>query len=161
MEYRYMIVAFLDKQNIGDIVEPPKIPHITVKKKFKLINSTIKEVEELIKNNNDIKGTKNLALGKSDNYGSSENQIIEVLKPNEWIKLHKRIVAILGDRIETRDIHFEGSNYLPHVTWKLKGQVNLNPENLINTKHEINKLYLIERIHPKISRAKILSIIEL
>jgi len=156
-----MIVAFLNEQNIGDIVEPPKIPHITIKKKFKLINSTIEKVEELIKNNNDIKGIKNLSLGKSNTYGSVENQIIEVLEPNKWINLHKQMVAILDDHIETRDLHFEGSNYLPHLTWKLNGQVNFNPEEFINTKHKINKLYLIERIHPKISRAKILSIIDL
>lgn len=156
-----MIVAFLDKQSVGDIVSPPKIPHITIKKKFKLKDVTTEQALELITNDNRIKGEKDLALGQSNYYGSAENQIIKVNNPNKWIDLHKQIVAILGDHIESRDLHFEGINYLPHVTWKLKGQVNFDPSELINSNHRIKYLYLIERVHPEISRAKILSIINL
>ena len=45
-----MIVAFTNDFKIGEIIEPPKYAHVTVKKKFKLVNINQDELILLLTN---------------------------------------------------------------------------------------------------------------
>lgn len=155
-----MIVAFLEGQTVGSVVEPPKHAHITIKKKFKLLDINEEQLVRILRNNITLRGKEGLRLGGSKAYDSEANMIIEVLNPNPWIALHTRIVELLGSHIESRDPGFEGVNYLPHVTWKLRGETNINPNELMNRTFKIPKLYLIQRIDPIISKARIVAIID-
>ena len=152
-----MIVAFLDEHEVGTVLEPPKNPHITVKKKFKLINISEDQLVCLLGHVLDLKKSLELELGSITKFDSEDNKVIEVLNSKDWIALHKNTIKLLGSKVESRDPHFEGENYYPHLTWKLKGEVNLEPERFVNRKFNLNYLYLIQRVDPVISRAKIIA----
>lgn len=156
-----MVVAFINPFTVGQVVEPPRNAHITVKKKFKLLDIDEGELIRVLQSGVGTHKGIELNLGDIKDYDSDNNRVVEVLNPNPWISLHNKIIDCLGLHIESRDSHFEGINYYPHVTWKLKGVKMLDPKPLINTSHKINKLYLIQRIHPKISRAKIITCVNL
>jgi len=161
MDYSYMVVAFIEKVPVGEIIEPPKHPHITVKKKFKLLGINEEELIQLLQNDKTIKGVKELHLGEIKDYENDQNKIIEVLNPDAWTDLHHNILTLLDSYVESRDPHFEGDNYLPHVTWKLRGKVTLDPEHLKDQTHRIRTIYLIQRVDPVISRARVVALINL
>ena len=152
-----MVVAFINPLTVDQVVEPPKNAHITVKKKFKLLDIDESELINMLQSEIGTQKGIELNLGDIKDYDSDNNRVIEVLNPSPWISLHNKIMECLVLHSESRDSHFEGINYYPHVTWKLKGIKMLDPKPLVNTSHKINKLYLIQRIHPKISRAKIIT----
>lgn len=156
-----MIVAFLEEQSVGITLEPPKNPHITVKKKFKLTKVDESGLVDLLMNDPILRGPKEVVTGDSEEYGSSENMIIKVKNENVWRTLHEHLIELLSGISESRDPHFEGENYLPHITWRLKGEDNLDPEKLENRTFSVNYLYLIERIHPTKSIARIIEKIPL
>lgn len=156
-----MIVAFIDRQISGKIIEPPKCPHITVKKKFKLVHINENQLIKLLQNSQKLKGVKTLKLGGSKDYGNDQNKIIEVLNPDLWTAYHMQIFNMLENHIESRDPHFEDENYLPHVTWKLRSEIKLNPDELMNKTYAIEYLYLIQRVDPIKSRAKVVAEIKL
>lgn len=151
-----MVVAFLEEKAVGQTLEPPKNAHITLKKKFKL-HGGIEETTliSLLSTDDQLKGSKIIITGGSKEYGGQENMILEVKNPEPWVELHKRLLELLSDKSTSRDPHFEGWNYLPHITWKLKGEKKLNPDNLKNKSFKIDFIYLIERVHPTKSIAKI------
>jgi hypothetical protein len=161
MDYKYMIVAFLEEQTEGSTLEPPKNPHITVKKKFKLTSIDETGLIELLQGDTALKGAKEVITGASEEYGSSENMITKVVNENVWRSLHDHFLELLSEVSESRDPDFEGINYLPHITWRLKGEDNLDPEQLENKKFTLHYLYLIERVHPTKSLARIVARIPL
>lgn len=152
-----MIVAFLNDQAIGVTLEPPKNPHITIKKKFKLINTDEQGLIKLFENDEVIRAAKKVETGTGEEYGSTENMIIPVKNASDWQDLHEHLLNLLAPISESRDPHFEGMNYLPHITWRLKGEDNLDPGLLANRKFVIENIYLIERIHPTKSIARIIT----
>lgn len=157
-----MVVAFLEEKTSGATLMPPKNAHITLKKKFKLKNNLDEgSLIKLLTNDKDIKGQKLLKTGKSEEYGSKENMIITIKNPRIWTHIHQHLLNILIQYTESRDPHFEGKNYLPHITWKLRGEVNLNPVHFENKTFDINYIYLMERIHPTESIARIVAKIPL
>jgi len=156
-----MIVSFLDDKPVGVTLEPPKNPHITIKKKFKLVDLNEEDLIKKLSAEESIKGVKHLKLGGRKEHGDENNEVIEVLNPEVWQELHERIRQVLDSYIVSRDPHFENNNYLPHVTWKMNGTVNLDPKPYINKTFDVTTLYLIERVHPTESIAKILAKIKL
>ena len=118
-------------------------------------------LKEFLKNSTSIRGVKQAITGGRGAFGSTENMIVKIKNDGIWIDLHKSVLKLLDKKIESRDPHFEGENYLPHITWRLKGLVKLDPEVLENKTYQINHLYLIERIHPNKSIAKIIAKIPL
>lgn len=156
-----MIVAFLDEQAVGATLEPPKNPHITVKKKFKLTKIDEAELIQLLKSDQMLHGEKKVITASSQEYGSAENMIIRVSNEDEWRSLHEHLIDALSDLSVSRDPHFEGENYLPHITWRLKGVNNLDPTKLENNAFTVRYIYLIERIHPTKSIARIVEKIPL
>lgn len=156
-----MLVAFINAQAPGNVIEPPKLPHVTVKKKFKLIDIDERSLIKLLQNSSELRGAQTLRLGSSKIYDNQKNKYIEIINSEPWVKLHEQIASLLNNYVESRDPHFEGKNYLPHVTWKLKGKKYLDPSKLINTTHVIECLYLIRRIHPEKSIAKVITKITL
>lgn len=156
-----MIVGFLYDQPVGKTLEPPKNPHITIKKKFKLNDIDENGLIKLLRGDDVIQGAKFIETDSSEEYGSSENMIITVKNAEDWRRLHDYLMALLAPVSESRDPHFEGDNYLPHITWKLKGEITLDPKPYINKTFEVRYLYLIERVHPTESRAKIIAKIKL
>lgn len=161
MEFKYMLVCFLDDMTVGSTVEPPKYPHITVKKKFRLRDINEDKLINIIESNWTASGARQLRLGESCEYGGPENQYIGVLDQEPWHELHENTLRVLEPHIQTRDTHFEESNYLPHVTWKLKGEITLDPKSLINKTFDIKYLYVIKRVAQTESRALILAKIAL
>lgn len=156
-----MIVAFLNEQPTGITLEPPLNPHVTVKKKFKLIKTTEQELVELLTYNINRLGSRVVITDKSQEYDSSENMILTLKNEDIWTKLHMHFLEVLSPISISRDPQFEGQNYLPHITWKLRGDVNLDPAKLKNKTFEVEYLYLIKRIHPTKSVAKIVAKISL
>ena len=156
-----MVVAFIDSLAEGQIVEPPKLPHITIKKKFKLLDINETQLINMLQTKENIKGVLELRLGDTKDYNSEDNKVVGVLNPDSWVDLHNKLINYLGKHIESRDGHFEGVNYLPHMTWKLKGSIMFDPKPLCNTIRVINSIYLIKRLDPQITRAKILALINI
>jgi 2'-5' RNA ligase len=152
-----MIVAFIENISEGMVLIPPNHPHVTVKKKFKPISIAEADLIELIKNGLNQKNKLTLKLGGIKNYESDENKFVEILNAGDWSKLHLDVLKLLGASVESRDPHYEGNNYLPHLTWKLKGEITLNPDDYMNHNYDIKYLYLIQRIDPIISKARIVA----
>ncbi len=156
-----MFVSFIEYFAVNEVLEPPQHPHLTIKKKFKLLDINERQLIDLMQSSPEIRGVRELRLGDIKNYDNDDNKYIEVTNSEIWIELHKTIVGLLIGHIESRDQHYEGENYLPHVTWRLKGEITLDPKPLIGSINEIKKLYLIERIDPVVSRSRIVSVIDL
>lgn len=152
-----MIVAFLDDQAVGTTLEPPKIAHITVKKKFKLAAIDELGLIRLLQQNAVLSDTKKVITGGSKEYGSAENMIISVINDDVWRSVHQHLLKLLVNVTESRDPHFEGENYLPHITWRLRGENNLDPKEFENRQFVIEHLYLIERAHPTKSVARVVA----
>lgn len=156
-----MVVAFLDEFNEGQIILPPRNAHITIKKKFKLTDIDETDLVSLLKSANILKGERQLFLGDSHEYGNDKFMIIQVMNPDIWRQLHQDTIELLGEHVSSRDPHFEQSNYLPHISWMSHGEKLLEPTPYTDTVHKINKLYLIKRIHPTISKVRIIAKINL
>lgn len=157
MEYTYMVDAFIEDFSVGDVIEPPKHVHVTIKKKFRLKQVDEKEListlEQITKNIGPI----TLKLGESKIYDDEAFEIIEVKDASFWRDLHFRIVETLGEKIESRDLHFETDNYLPHVSWKVRNEITLDPKPFFNSTYILNYVYLIERIDPDKSITRIVA----
>jgi 2'-5' RNA ligase len=156
-----MVIAFIEEFPEGTELEPPKYAHITVKKKFKLVDIDESELIRMLLSAQKLRRPIKLRLGDVRPYGSDEFMIVEVLNAEEWTKLHNQIAEILGAHIESRDLQFEKKNYLPHLSWKVRNKVLLDPTPYLHTEHLISRLYLVQRIHPEKSHAQILAKIDL
>ena len=152
-----MIVAFLESFQAGDIIEPPKLVHVTVKKKFKLIKSSEAELIQLVQKETKKIGLVILKLGVSRTYDNDAFMVIEVLDGAIWSSMHERLAAALEETSESRDPHFEGANYYPHVSWKVRNQMMFDPNQYFNTTNKLPCLYLIKRIHPTESRVMVMA----
>ena len=156
-----MIVAFLDDVAVGDIIEPPKQAHLTLKKKFKLLEHSEEDLIKVLQTNSLSFGSQQLILGNDKAYEGPEFVVVEVINQSAWIKIHKKYLEILQDITESRDEHFEGVNYYAHISWKIRGEELFDPSLIHNTRHEINKVYLIERIDPIASRVRVVAELKL
>ena len=157
MEYPYMIVGFIDEFEETQILEPPSHPHVTIKKKFKLSKITEDELIALLKKGLEKIEVPELKLGQSKIYDDEAFKIIDVINVKEWQALHHKIVKLLGNRIESRVAKYDDSNYYPHITWLSNNKKMYNPKPLMNTCHSLRYIYLIQRVHPTESRAKIIA----
>jgi|GEM_PF-1335025 len=156
-----MVVAFIDRLSKGQIVEPPKLPHITIKKKFRLSDINEPELIRLLRFSKNLTRSLQLRLGDISDFDGNENKILQVMNPDVWRDLHHQVLRCLGNHIESRDHVLEGANYFPHVTWKLKGTVMLDPKPLCNTSHIITRMYLIKRLDPEIMQVKVVAVINM
>lgn len=156
-----MIVAFLDEQLASKTLEPPKNAHVTVKKKFRLKGMSEESLIKLLKSELSLQGAKKVVTDASTEYDGPENMIVKIKNEGTWRSLHEQLLLLLDGQIESRDPHFEGKNYLPHITWRLRGVDNLDPAAIENRTFSVNHLYLIERIHPTKSIARVITKIPL
>jgi len=161
MEYAYMIVAFACDFEIGEIVEPPKYPHLTVKKKFKIIGISEEELINRLQKTTERLGVFKLELGGDKVFDDPAFMIVEVLNAKDWKQLHMTIMKALYKDTESRDPHFEGENYYPHISWMIRNEILLDPKPLHDKSFNISKLYLIERLDPVISKVRIVAKIDL
>ncbi|MCX6727857.1 MAG: hypothetical protein NTX11_03540 [Candidatus Saccharibacteria bacterium] len=157
MEYPYMIVGFIDEFETNQVVEPPRHPHITIKKKFKLTKFTEDEMITLLKKWSEKIEIPKLKLGQSKIYDDDAFKIIDVINVQEWQDLHHKIIKLLGDKIESRVAKYDDSNYNPHITWLANNKQMFDPKPLMDTDHSILYIYLIQRVHPTESKAKIIA----
>lgn len=152
-----MIVAFTNDFKIGEIVEPPKYAHVTVKKKFKLVNLNEDELILLLTNTIQKLDKQKLILGGDKMYDDPAFMVVEVLNAGYWKQLHNTIIKAVEKDTKSRDPHFEGNNYYPHVSWMVRNKITLDPKPLHNKTFEINNLYLVQRIDPVISKVRIVA----
>jgi hypothetical protein len=157
MEYHYMIVAFLESFEPGDVIEPPKYVHITVKKKFKLLNISEKELVQLLQKETRQLCATTLVLGESKVYNDEAFMVVEVLDGEKWIGFHEKLATVLQEVTDPRDPHSERKNYYPHVSWKVRNQSMFDPKPYFNTRHNITHFYLIQRMHQTESRVKVVA----
>ena len=157
MEYTYMIVAFTRDFEIDEIVEPPKYPHLTIKKKFKIIGINEDELITQLQKTTQKFGECKLELGGDKVYDDPAFMVVEVLNADDWKQLHLTLMKALEKDTESRDPHFEGENYYPHISWMVRNEIMLDPKPLHGKTFDITKLYLIQRIDPVISRVRVIA----
>ena len=87
-----MVVAFINPLTVDQVVEPPKNAHITVKKKFKLLDIDESELINMLQSEIGTQKGIELNLGDIKDYDSDNNRVIEVLNASPWISLHNKIM---------------------------------------------------------------------
>lgn len=142
-----MIVAFLESFEPGDVIEPPRHVHITVKKKFKIISKSEAQLIELLRGVTKHVGMMTMQLGESKIYDDDAFKVLEVLNEKEWRYTHVELLTSLKNISNSRDEHLEGENYYPHVSWMVRNQTMFDPAAFINTSHELSCFYLMKRVH--------------
>lgn len=151
-QYPYQIVYFLDKEpEIGETVySGPNgwYPQLALKRRFKFSNMDEKAgliyIEEYCRQSTpDLK----IRTGELTADDRMPVKYIQIDDSDDKISFfHRRFIAFMGERIESRYPEREGSNYLPHVTAEYNGEMVIHADKITNKEFSVQKICVLKDV---------------
>jgi 2'-5' RNA ligase len=155
--FPYSVVAFI-KPVKKSIVQPQKLRHITVKRRFKLNKTTIRKLRQKLQATVKRYHPFVIRFGGVKYFEKDKYYVEYRLVRGDPVlqRLHQDIRGALKSAVVTRDRLFEGRNFVPHMTLRYK----VRPEEILKRRNlrtattrrrggKISQLCLIKEIDHK------------
>ena len=147
-QYPYQIVTFLEKEpSPGEPIyygDHGWYPQIALKRRFKLTGLSEDDLkQELTTYFSKIKPVE-VRTGTLIKTERMPVSVIEVCQPEDLVKFHIGLVAMLGDKIISRYPQRDGEKYYPHITAEYKGEMVIHVDAFTNRLFTLNAAWLVK-----------------